>query len=59
LARGKESLELELSRRDATSDEARRGVPSPPGPNKSSSVWLSLGALVLAGGIIAVWRAMR
>jgi hypothetical protein len=44
MARGKQSLELELARRHAPNAEARSRVPSPPGPNKTSGIWLSLAA---------------
>jgi hypothetical protein len=52
MARGRESLELELARRRALSDEARRGVPPPPGPVTYSAMALVAGAAVVGGALV-------
>jgi hypothetical protein len=52
MAQGEESLKLELARRRATSDAARRGVPPPPGPVTYAGVAL-LGAVAAAGAAFA------
>ena len=44
MARGEESLRLELARRRATSDAARAQVPAPPGPVTYAAVGLLAGA---------------
>jgi hypothetical protein len=44
MAKGEESLKLELARRHAATAEEREGVPAPPQPTPSSSVPLLLGA---------------
>jgi len=59
MARGKESLELELARRHAASDDARRRIAAPPGPNKTSGVWLSLAAVAVVACAVELWRALR
>ncbi|HEX2078696.1 MAG TPA: SRPBCC family protein [Longimicrobium sp.] len=42
MARGEESLRLELARRRAASEEERARIPAPPGPTPSSTVrWLA------------------
>ena len=54
MARGEESLRLELARRHATSAAARARVPAPPAPTTTSSSLLlagTLGIIALAGGI--------
>jgi len=60
MARGLESLKLELTRRHAQTAEERRRIPAPPGPNKTSGVWLALGAValiaVIVGSIRMAWR---
>ena len=56
MARGEESLRLELARRHAgTAEEARR-IPPPPSPNQTSGLWLVLGALVLVGVLMGLLR---
>jgi hypothetical protein len=45
MARGEESLKLELDRRHATTAEERALIPSPPPPTTTSSVPLLLGTL--------------
>jgi hypothetical protein len=47
MAQGRESLELELARRRASTPEARRSVPPPPGP-------VTYAAVALLGGIAAI-----
>ena len=47
MARGEESLKLELLRRRATSDEARAAVPLPPSPVTYSGVALVAGAAAI------------
>jgi hypothetical protein len=54
MMRGKQSLELELARRHAPTPEARNRVPPPPLPNKTSGLWLSLGALATSGILVAL-----
>lgn len=51
MARGLESLKLELARRRARTPEQLERIPSPPGPNKTSGLWLALGGLVLVAVI--------
>ena len=59
MARGQESLLLELARRHAASPEERNRIPAPPGPNTTSGIWLSLGALAVVAGGVALWLALR
>ena len=56
MAKGEESLRLELARRRATTSEERSRIPDPPGPTTSSSAPLLLG---LAGLIVAFAAARR
>jgi hypothetical protein len=49
MARGEESLVLELARRRATSDAARAQVPPPPGPVTYAGVALLAGAAAIGG----------
>ena len=60
MARGEESLKLELARRHARTPEERERVPLPPGPTTSSPVPLLLGAgalvALLAGVVYGVVR---
>jgi hypothetical protein len=60
MARGEESLRLELVRRRATSDAARARVPAAPGPITFAGAGLLVGAAA-AGVTLAVlmWRARR
>jgi hypothetical protein len=51
MARGEESLALELARRRATSDAARAQVPAPPGP-------ITYAGVVLVGGVAAIAAAL-
>jgi hypothetical protein len=59
MKRGRESLELELARRHAATDQERSRIPSPPRPNKTSGLWLSVGALAVTVCALALWRALR
>jgi hypothetical protein len=60
MAKGEESLKLELARRRAATEEERRRVPAPPGPTTTSSVPLVAGALgVLAALAAGVWGLVR
>ena len=57
MARGSESLELEIARRHAETPEERNRIPAPPPPNNTSGLWLGLGAVVIMGMTIALlWR---
>jgi hypothetical protein len=49
MAKGEESLRLELARRRATTPEERAEIPPPPGPTSASSAFL-LGAAIFAVG---------
>lgn len=51
MSQGEESLALELLRRRAATDAARRDVPPPPGPVTYAAVGLLAGAAAIAGGI--------
>ena len=51
MAQGENSLKLELLRRRATSDAARRAVPVPPGPVTYAGVALIAGAVGVAAGL--------
>jgi len=56
MARGEESLRLELARRRArTADEANR-IPAPPGPNRTSGLWLTLGTVIVLVMLAALFR---
>jgi len=60
MARGLESLQLELARRHARTDGERKRIPLPPGPNKTSGVWLAFGTLVFIAAIVeAIKLALR
>lgn len=51
MARGEESLKLELARRRATSDEARAEIPPPPGPVTYAGVALLAGGAIVGGSL--------
>jgi hypothetical protein len=51
MARGEESLKLELLRRRASSDAARARVPPPPGPVTYAGVALIAGAAAIGAGL--------
>jgi hypothetical protein len=61
MARGEESLALELARRRARSDAERAAIPAPPGPFEYSSVVLVGSAMSLAAAVSVLasrlWRA--
>ena len=57
MARGEESLRLELARRRAASDDARAQVPAPPGPITYAGVVLIAGAA--AGAAALLWVIAR
>ena len=60
MARGLDSLQLELARRHAQTDDERRLIPMPPGPNKTSGVWLAFGTVVFVAAIVeAIKLALR
>ena len=52
MSQGEESLKLELARRRATSDAARRAVPPPPGPVTYAGVALVAGAAAISAGLV-------
>jgi hypothetical protein len=60
MARGEESLKLELARRRTTSDTVRAGIPAPPGPITYAAVGLIAGAAAI-GGTLAylIFRSRR
>ena len=60
MARGEESLKLELARRRATSDVVRASIPPPPGPVTYAAIGLIAGAAAI-GGTLAylVFRATQ
>ena len=60
MARGEESLKLELGRRRATSDAARAAIPAPPGPITYAAVGLIAGAAAIGGTLVyLVFRSRR
>jgi hypothetical protein len=60
MAQGEESLELELARRRATSDEAWAAIPAPPGPVTFAGIGLlAAGALAAGGAAYLILRALR
>ena len=60
MAQGEESLRLELARRRATSDAARRAIAPPPGPITYAGVALiGAGVAAAAGAFYLVRRATR
>ena len=59
MARGEESLKLELARRRASSDVARSKVPSPPGPVTYAGVALLGGAAAIGIGLALLIRRSR
>jgi hypothetical protein len=58
MARGEESLKLELARRHAATAEERAHIPAPPGPTSASPFALlaGIGALALALGTVLARR---
>jgi hypothetical protein len=59
MARGLESLKLELARRHAATAEERAHIPAPPAPNKSSGLWLIFGTAVVIVGVVSLVRLWR
>ena len=59
MQRGRESLELELARRHARTDQERARIPSPPAPNKTSGLWLGIGAVLIIAVIVESVRLAR
>ena len=60
MAQGEQSLTLELARRRATSNEARKAIPPPPGPITYAGVALiGAGVAAAAGAVYLVRRALR
>ncbi|MEZ4405753.1 MAG: SRPBCC family protein [Polyangiales bacterium] len=60
MARGEESLKLEILRRRARNEAERRAVPAPPPPTADSSLAMLLGAVgavsAVAAGAAVIWR---
>ncbi|HXJ96465.1 MAG TPA: SRPBCC family protein [Terriglobia bacterium] len=56
MARGEESLRLELARRQAATSEEASRVPAPPGPNRTSGLWLTLAAVAVIGILAGLFR---
>lgn len=56
MARGKQSLELELARRHAPNAEARSHIPPPPGPDKTSGLWLALATFATSAILMVLIR---
>lgn len=52
MARGEESLKLELARRHAATPEERARIPAPPGPTPITPQWLRIAPLIAAAAII-------
>lgn len=60
MARGEESLRLELARQRAATPEARALVPAPPGATPSAASLLAGAAVVAVGaGALALWLRRR
>ena len=59
MEQGRISLELEMARRHARTAEERERVPEPPGPNRTSGLWLVAGGAAVVGAILAARRAIR
>ena len=59
MARGEESLKLELARRRAASDAMRGQIPPPPGPVTYAGAALVVGAVAVGGGLIYLMRRSR
>ena len=51
MAQGEASLKLELARRRATSDAARRAIPPPPGPATLAAAGLIAGVAIAGAGL--------
>jgi hypothetical protein len=59
MARGEDSLRLELARRRALSSARLDTIPPPPGPNTTSGFWLIAGGAVMTLGLIALLRSIQ
>jgi hypothetical protein len=57
MARGEESLRLELERRQAKTPRQRALIPFPPSPNRSSTLWLLAGSAAVVGGLYFLKRS--
>lgn len=58
MARGEQSLRLELARRQAATPAERDQIAVPPGPNRTSGLWLSFGALATLLILIVLARLL-
>lgn len=58
MARGEQSLKLELARRRAATPAEREQIAARPGPNKTSALWLSFGVLATLLILIALARLL-
>jgi uncharacterized protein YndB with AHSA1/START domain len=56
MARGQQSLQLELARRRSQTAEEASKIPAAPSPKNTSGLWLTLGAVVTIGVLIALLR---
>lgn len=59
MAKGEESLRLELQRRQARTPRQRALIPFPPGPNRTSSLWLLSGTAAVVGAIYFLKRSRK
>jgi hypothetical protein len=59
MARGEESLKLELARRRAKTPEERAAIPAPPGPAFASAASLAVGAATAVAGLGVILRLIR
>jgi len=59
MAKGEESLRLELARRRAKTEEERKLIPFPPPPNKTSALWLLSGTAAIVGALYFIQRSRR
>lgn len=58
MARGEESLRLELARRHAATPEERARIPPPPGPTPITQQLVGLMFLIVAGAIGLLWLGL-
>jgi hypothetical protein len=59
MEQGRISLELELLRHHARSRAELERVPPPPGPSRTSAIWLAAGAAAIAGTLLLALHASR